>query len=186
LLIGRAIAIVLATLLAAGRSMPGPTIVTTTVTPAPAGTTSAASISAIGDICLVGSWVTQNVNEPTIFTVGSVVVPLSGQSGAVFSFAADGTEVDDYNDSQSLVGVYNGTPLQLTVRGTATSRVVADGNKAVETGSPTTLSGTVTVGGVVIAQPSIDFSPVTFGYACTLAQLTIHNPSGTDLTFNRH
>jgi hypothetical protein len=184
LLIVRATAVVLAAMLAAGCSAPGPTIVTTTNTTSPAGTTTA-STSPIGDSCLVGSWVAQNVDEPTIFTVGSTIVPLSGQSGVVFSFAADGTEVDDYNNSQPLDGVYNGTPLRLTMRGTATSKVVADGTKAVETGSPTTFSGNVTVGGIVVAQPSIDFSPVTFDYACSATRLDIHDPGGTNLTFAR-
>jgi hypothetical protein len=169
-LVGRATAVVLAAILAAGCSTPGPTTVTT---------------SRIGDSCLVGSWVTQNVDEPTTFTVGSTIVPLSGQSGVVFSFAADGTEVDDYNNSQPLDGVYNGRPLTLTMRGTATSKVVADGTKAVETGSPTTFSGNVTVGGIVVAQPSIDFSPVTFDYSCSATRLDIHDPGGTDLTFAR-
>jgi hypothetical protein len=147
---------------------------------------SAAADQPIGDSCLVGKWVTQNVDDPSFFSIEGQVVPLSGQQGLVYTFAGDGTEVDDFTTSQPLVGVYHGQTLSWIERGVATSHVHATGSSATETGGSTQLTTAVYLGGVLLSQPGIAFSPVTFTYRCAATTLEIQNPGGgTRLTFKR-
>jgi hypothetical protein len=197
-----------ALLLAAGCGSAGPTIVATAMpapaspstaipytaasSPVPIATTlevdaspSAGAPGVIGDSCLVGTWVADRVEEPATFTVGGTTVPIAGGGGLLFSFAPDGSEVNDYTNSEPLVGLYKGTALFVTVRGSASSQVVTDGSKGVETGAPVTLHGSVAVGGIVIATPDITFAPTTFTYICSDTSLQTHDLTGTNILFHR-
>jgi hypothetical protein len=103
-----------------------------------------------------------------------------------YTFTGDGTEVDDFTNSEPLVGVYDGETLIWVERGVATSHVHANGSSATETGVPTQLTTAVYIGGVLVTRPAIASKPVTFAYPCTATTLRIQNPNGgTSLTFAR-
>ena len=60
---------------------------------------------ALGDRCLVGRWVETKQFSPGNFGLGTGErFTVTGLQGLVVTFAANGTETDDYNDAQPLNG----------------------------------------------------------------------------------
>ena len=87
----------------------------------------------IGDGCLIGRWVTE-VHEGIGITFNDEKVPVSGERGLVITYSAAGTEFQDANNSEPLIGAYHGQQLSVLLRGTGTFTDHADGRQLVESG----------------------------------------------------
>ena len=87
----------------------------------------------IGDSCLVGRWVTE-IHQGIDMSFNDEKVPVSGERGLVITYSAAGTESQDANNSQPLIGAYHGQQLSVLLRGQGTFSDHADGQQLVETG----------------------------------------------------
>ena len=87
----------------------------------------------IGDSCLIGRWVTE-VQQLNAISFNDEKVPVSGAAGYVITFTAAGTELQDANNSQPLIGSYHGGQLSVVQRGQGSFIAHADGQQIVESG----------------------------------------------------
>jgi hypothetical protein len=134
---------------------------------------------AIGDACLVGRWILDQENNRSGWSYSNIPVSVSGLHGAALTLAADGTEIESFAESDPLVGTLKGgRPLAITVRGSFTFHVHADGHQYVETGAITTLPVTATLAGVAISNYHGAYTPGKGTYACSQRTLTTTTSSG--------
>jgi hypothetical protein len=139
----------------------------------------AAASHAIGDACLVGSWSLDNELNRSGWSYANTPLSVSGLHGARLTLGADGTENEVFAESNPLVGTLaDGRVLSITIRGSFTFRLHADGHKYVETGKVTVLPVTANLDGVPVAGYHGSYSPGTGTYACSQRALTTTTSSG--------
>jgi len=134
---------------------------------------------AIGDACLVGSWTLDHEVNRSGWSYSNLPVAVSGLHGAQVSLAADGTETESFAESQPLVGALaDGRVLSITLGGSFTFHLHADGRQYVETGTDTALPVTATLSGVPIPGYHGSYDPGTGSYECSQRNLTTTTSSG--------
>ncbi len=139
----------------------------------------AAAKPAIGDSCLVGSWVLQHEENRSGYTYNNAPVPVTGLAGARLTLGADGVEKEVFDGSGPLVGtVADGRVLSITIGGSTTYNIHADGHQYTETGTETSLPTVATVGGAGVADYQSHYSPGTGSYQCSKQSLTMTGSTG--------
>jgi len=138
-----------------------------------------ASAPAIGDACLAGTWSLDNEVNRSGWSYMNTPVSVSGLRGERLTFGADGTETGVFAGSSPLVGALaDGRLLSITIRGSYSFHLHADGHKYVETGTVTVLPVTAKVGDVPVADYHGSYSPGTGTYTCSQKTLTTTTGSG--------
>jgi len=143
--------------------------------------------AAIGDSCVVGSWILTEQTNPSGYTYAGVPVAVSGMAGAKLSLTAAGEEKETFDGSAPLVGTLaNGLRLAITIRGAVIYQIHAASGKYQETGEVVQLPTTATVGGAPVPDYHSSYSPSSGSYACAAGRLTITTESGnqTDVWSN--
>jgi len=132
---------------------------------------------ALGDGCLVGRWVEQKQLSPGNYGQGTGErFTVTGLAGLVITYAADGTETDDYSAAKSLDGGYRGNQIKIVVRGSITYQDHADGSYIVQSkpvGSPTV---TYSANGGPLAGGTSSFAPAQISYSCSGSFLHLETP----------
>ena len=137
------------------------------------------STPAIGDACLVGNWRLDHEVNRSGWSYSNIPVSVSGLSGAKLALGADGTEREVFAGSAPLVGMMgNGRVLSITVGGSYTFHMHADGRQYVETGTVTALPVTATLGGSPVLDYHGSYSPGTGTYECSQLTLSTTTRSG--------
>lgn len=127
----------------------------------------------IGDSCLVGSWTLDNEVNRSGWSYANTPLSVSGLHGARLTLGADGTENEVFAESNSLVGTLSdGRVLSITIRGSFTFRLHADGHRYVETGKVTVLPVTATLDGAPVSDYHGSYTPGGGTYACSQRTLT--------------
>jgi serine/threonine protein kinase len=134
---------------------------------------------AVGDRCVVGTWVLQNAASKTTDSAGTTT--MSGGSGAVQTISSDGTLVLDFSNSQPLIFVYSRAGQDsVRLKGIYKAHIHAGPNSSwAETELSSTVVQTATVNGKVQAPKAAVLTP-TDNYNCTSAQLVLINVGETD------
>jgi len=137
------------------------------------------SAPAIGDSCLVGSWVLTEQTNKSGYTYAGVPVAVSGMAGAKLALTAAGEEKETFDGSAPLVGTLaNGLRLAITIRGAIIYKIHAASGKYQETGDVVQLPTTATAGGAAVADYHSSYSPGRGTYSCTEGGLTITTEGG--------
>ncbi|MHB8689210.1 MAG: hypothetical protein ACYDB4_18790 [Candidatus Dormibacteraceae bacterium] len=138
-----------------------------------------ASAPAIGDHCLVGSWSLDHEVNRSGWSYANTPVSVSGLDGARLTFDSDGTETVAFAASNPLVGALaDGRLLSITIRGSFTFRLHADGHQYVESGAVTVVPVTARLDGVPVSDYHGSYSPGTGTYTCSQRTLTTTTSSG--------
>lgn len=147
--------------------------------PAGCGQAPAAAKPAIGDSCLVGAWVLQHEENRSGYGYNGTPVPVTGLAGARLTFGADGVETEVFDGSTPLVGtVADGRVLSITIGGSVTYHIHADGHQYTETGTETSLPTAATIGGARVTDYQSHYSPGTGSYQCSKQSLTLTGSTG--------
>jgi hypothetical protein len=135
---------------------------------------------AIGDPCLVGRWVEKRQFSAGNFGLGTGErFTVTGLEGFVISYAADGTETDDFKASQPLNGGWRGNQIQIVIAGSITYQDHAEGGFILQSkpvGRPTLAfyaNNTPMAGGT----SSSSFAPANISYTCAGSFLHLETPS---------
>lgn len=152
------------------------------------GAAPAAAKPAIGDSCLVGAWVLQHEESSSGYSFNGTPVPVTGLAGARMTLGADGVETLVFDGSNPLVGTAaDGRVLSITLGGSVTYHLHADGHRYTETGTETSLPTTATIGGVRVVNYESHNSPGTGTYQCSTHTLTMAGSTGVQTdTWSRH
>lgn len=143
------------------------------------GITPAAAKPAIGDSCLVGAWVLQHEESSSGYTFNGAAVPVSGLAGARLNLGAGGAETLVFDGSAPLVGTAaDGRVLSITIGGSVTYHLHADGHRYTETGTVTSLPTTATIGTVRVINYESHNSPGSGTYQCSAHSLTMAGSTG--------
>lgn len=149
------------------------------VVPAGCSQVPAVAKPAIGDSCLVGSWVLEHEANRSGYLYSGTPVPVAGLGGAKLRFGADGVETEVFDGSAPLVGTTaDGRVLSITIGGSVTYHIHADGHQYTETGTETNLPTMATIGAVVISDYQSHNSPGTGSYQCSGQSLTTTGSTG--------
>jgi hypothetical protein len=128
---------------------------------------------AIGDACLVGNWSLDHEVNRSGWSYLNVPVAVSGLDGARVTVGADGTETESFTGSKPLLGTLaDGRVLSISLGGSFTFHLHADGRRYVETGTDTALPVTATLSGVPILGYHGSYTPGTGTYECSQRNLT--------------
>ena len=128
---------------------------------------------AVGDACLVGRWTLEHEVNQSGWTYSNVPVEVSGLAGAQLTIAAGGTESESFAGSEPLSGTLaDGRVLSITLGGSFTFHLRADGHRYEETGTETVLPVTATLSGVPIPGYHGAYAPGMGTYACSQRSLT--------------
>ncbi len=139
----------------------------------------AAAKPAIGDSCLVGAWVLQHEENKSGYMYNGTPVPVTGLAGARLTLGADGIETLVFDGSSPLVGTAaDGRVLSISIGGSVTYHLHADGHRYTETGTVTSLPTTATIGGVTVTNYESHNSPGTDSYQCSTHSLTTAGSTG--------
>jgi hypothetical protein len=139
----------------------------------------ASASPAIGDTCLIGSWTLDREVNVSGWSYSNIPVSVTGLAGARLTLAADGTETESFARSEPLVGTLaDGRVLSITLGGSFTFHLHADGRQYVETGTDTALPVTATLSGVAISDYHGSYQPGTGTYKCSQQNLTTTTSSG--------
>jgi hypothetical protein len=148
---------------------------------------------ALGDRCLVGRWVETKQFSPGNYGLGTGErFTVTGLQGFVITFAADGTETDDFKDAQPLNGGWRGNQISIEVKGSITYQDHADGGVILQSkavGSPAVAyyaNNAPLAGGL----SSASFAPASISYMCaggflhmeTQSPVRGYGPTTDDLT----
>ncbi|MGB9483712.1 MAG: hypothetical protein WCB86_07450 [Candidatus Dormiibacterota bacterium] len=140
---------------------------------------------AVGDSCLVGAWILVKESDPTSFTWDGVTVPVAGLAGADMTITPGGTEVDNYSNSQPLLGTYQDQTFSVQVRGSGTSHDRAHNGLLVQTVVSFAMTGEYRIGGTVAESGPVHPIPSQDSpYRCSAKQLVTQAGNGTD-TYTR-
>lgn len=154
-------------------------LVVLSVLPAGCSQVPAAAKPAIGDSCLVGSWVLDHEENRSGYLYSGTPVPVTGLAGVRLTLGSDGLETEVFDGSAPLVGTTaDGRVLSITIGGSVTYHIRADGHQYTETGTETNLPTNATIGGVRIADYQSHNSPGTGNYQCSNRSLTSSGGSG--------
>ena len=138
----------------------------------------ATTAPAIGDTCLVGTWLLDRDVNTRGYSVNNVPLEVAGLQGAKMTFTSDGKGVEDFGGSDPLLGTTaDGHHLSITLRGTWPFHIHADGHRYVETSPKTPLQTTATVDGQSIEYSSY-YTPASGTYTCAKSALTMTTDSG--------
>ena len=139
----------------------------------------ATSKPAVGDSCLVGSWSLDHEENQSGYLYAGVPVSVSGLKGAKLTLGADGAETETFAESSPLIGtIADGRVLSITIRGSFTFYVHADGHQFVQTGTVTPLPTTATIGGVAVPDYHSSYVPGRGTYECSQRNLTMTTTDG--------
>ena len=134
----------------------------------------APSKPAIGDECVVGSWTLQHEENRSGYSVASIPVAVAGLQGANLVLDATGSETLQFDRSEPLVGITaDGRMLSITIRGSATFYIHADGGKYTESGSVIQMPTTATLAGAPVTDFHSSYSPGTGTYSCSSKALIV-------------
>jgi hypothetical protein len=133
---------------------------------------------AVGDSCLVGSWilVSQSSHSTTLPTKTTKYsnLTLNGLKGATLTIAASGDSTFNYDSSAPAVGTNNSIPESLTLRGTSTARLHTTSSTLSITPLANHVTMSVTLKGVTApTAPLPDPLPAIAAYTCTTVQLQL-------------
>lgn len=141
--------------------------------------TRVSSSPAIGDACLIGKWTLEHEVNLSGWSYSSIPISVTGLAGARLTLGADGTETESFAGSEPLVGTLaDGRVLSITLGGSFTFHLQADGGKYTETGTDTALPVTATLSGVAISDYHGSYQPGTGTYQCSQQNLTTMTSSG--------
>lgn len=133
----------------------------------------AAAKPAIGDSCLVGAWVLLHEENRSGYLYNGIPVPVTGLAGTRLTFGSAGVETEVFDGSGPLVGATaDGRVLSITIGGSVTFHVHADGHQYTETGADTSLPTIATIGGARVNDYQSHYSPGTGTYQCSKQSLT--------------
>ncbi len=136
--------------------------------------TTGGSGDALGDPCLVGTWVSQSTSSISL-TGGGGSVTLNGGAGGVLTFSADGRVVENMNGADPYQGTYQGVPVELRLSG-GTSWIAHAAAPSLATSHPEgSLSISDYVGGTEQWTRTVPAASGTNQYSCTATTLTMHN-----------
>ncbi len=106
-------------------------------------------------------------------------MPVTGLAGARLTVGADGLETLVFDGSEPLVGTAaDGRVLSITIVGSVTYHVHADGHRYTETGTVTSLPTVATIGGVRVTDYESHNSPGSGSYQCSAHSLTTTGSTG--------
>jgi hypothetical protein len=147
--------------------------------PTPKPSASGGTILAVGDPCLVGTWVLRNAAGQATNASGTLTT--SGGDGAVLTISKDGTLVEDFTNSKPLIGVFSGGGQVLDqFQGVYKARVHAGPNGTwTETQLSNTVMQTISSNGTTLPTTAVTISP-TQSYNCTSSQLVLITQGETD------
>ena len=155
-----------------------------TPTPPPPGPTTTTVPLAIGDECLVGSWVSTSASGYQTFDSGEMA-QLSGLVGAVLTIEEDGTTTLDYADSEPLHLTSASREMFAQFSGTTHSTLGVRGDGAVtEKLVSNGATYVLVVGGVADVRRPATFSP-TATYSCTSDTASFSDAEGLQMTYER-
>ena len=127
---------------------------------------------------MVGAWTEVNEVNLSSYSVNKESLSVSGFEGSDLTIASDGAETLSFETSGPLVGTTKaGAKLAITIRGSATFHIHADGRSYTETGSTTELPTTATLNGKAIPYHS-SYAPGHGTYACDAHQLVTASAGG--------
>ena len=137
------------------------------------------SAPAIGDSCVVGSWVLSEETNQSGYTYAGAPVAVSGMGGATLTLTASGDEKESFDNSAPLIGTLaNGLRLAITIRGSIDYKIHAASGKYQETGAVVQLPTTASAGGAPVTDYHSSYSPGRGTYACGGGRLTITTETG--------
>ena len=129
---------------------------------------------AIGDSCVVGTWTLQHEENKSGYTYASTPVSVAGLQGAKLMLDAGGSETLRFDASEPLVGTLaDGRALSITIRGSATFHIHADGGKYTESGSGVQMPTTATLAGAPVTDYHSSYAPGAGTYSCSSKSLTV-------------
>jgi len=148
---------------------------------------------ALGDPCLVGRWVETKQFSPGNYGLGTGErFTVTGLEGFAITFAADGTETDDYKDARPLYGGWRGNQVQIVITGSMTYQDHAEGGFVLQSkpaGSPKVVyyANNAPMSG---GSSSASFAPANIAYTCaggflhleTQSLVRGYGPTTDDLT----
>jgi hypothetical protein len=137
------------------------------------------TVLAVGDACVVGSWVLRNAAGQATDSSGTLTT--SGGDGAALTISKDGALVEDFTNSKPLIGVFS-TGEQVTdqFEGVYKASVHAGPNGAwKETQLSNTVMQTISANGTTEPQTGVVMSPAQ-SYNCTSSQLVLITEGETD------
>lgn len=133
---------------------------------------------ALGDRCLVGRWVERRQFSPANFGQGTGErFTVTGLEGFAITYAADGTEIDDFGAAQPLNGGWRGNQIKIVITGSITYQDHADGSQIVQSkpvGSPTV---TYFANGAPMSGGTSSFAPASILYKCAGSFLHLETPA---------
>ncbi len=142
----------------------------------------ASTAPAIGDSCVVGSWVLSEETNQSGYTYAGVAVAVSGLAGAHLVLTAAGEEKESFDGSAPLAGTLaNGLRLSITIRGSLDYGIHAASGKYQETGSVVHLATTATAGGVPVTDYHSSYSPGRGTFSCAGGRLTMTTSGGNQV-----
>jgi hypothetical protein len=139
----------------------------------------ATATPALGDACLIGTWTLQHETNASGYSFAGTPVAVSGLAGARLTYAAGGSEMETFDGSAPLVGTMaGGRVLSITITGSLTYDVHADGHAYTETGSKVLLPTVATIDGAPIAGYQSYYTAGQGTYVCSTQSLTTTTQSG--------
>jgi hypothetical protein len=139
----------------------------------------ASTAPAIGDSCVVGSWVLTEQTNQSGYTYAGAQVSVSGLAGATLTLTASGEEKESFDGSAPLIGTLsNDLRLAITIRGSIDYRIHAASGKYQETGDVVQLPTTATAGGAPVTDYHSSYSPSRGTYSCARGRLTFTTEDG--------
>jgi len=137
---------------------------------------------AIGDSCVVGSWVLTEETNESGYTYAGVPLAVSGLAGATLAITSSGDEKQSFEKSQPLVGTLpSGLELRITIRGSIDYKIHASAGKYAETGTVVQLPTTATAGGAPVTNYHSSYSPGSGTYSCASGNLTLTTSGGNQV-----
>lgn len=133
---------------------------------------------AVGDACLVGTWVEVKEDSSSGFTWLGVPLAVSGLAGAQLKIAPDGTETLLFDGSRPLVGLTPaGQELAIFIRGSVRYHLHGDGKTYSQSGTVAHMPTTATLDGQPVSYHS-EQTPGVGTYSCAKAALTMTTQGG--------
>ena len=132
---------------------------------------------AIGDGCLVGTWVGTNESAPGNWTWNGELIAVSGLAGMLVTFKPDGIERLDLSHAAPLVADYHGHQIKIVIRGAVDFRVHADGHAFDQVALGGNPSVRFYYDGALQSGGSVSFAPVVNSYVCTARTLRLEAPA---------
>jgi len=134
---------------------------------------------AIGDACVVGTWILTLETNTSGYTYAGTPVAVSGLAGAQLTLTSAGDEKVKFDGSEPLVGTLaNGLRLSITLGGSFDYKIHAASGQYQETGAVVKLPTTATAGGAPVTDYHSSYSPGSGAYTCSSSGLSMTTKGG--------